>query len=264
MSNKKDSQLSGKTIVLIGAAGLLGQRFVQHVFEAGANVVVADYNEQAAELVCNALIKNERNRESLMSAHVNIVDESSIRRLLLSAKERFHGVDSVVNTAYPRNANYGRKFEDVTYADFCENVDLNLGGYFLVAQIFAKYFAENGGGDIINIASIYGVIAPKFEIYENTNMTTPVEYAVIKSALIHLGKYISKYYRGKRVRVNTISPGGISDGQPEEFIKQYNERCNSVGMLSPVEIANVLIFLLSEASKGISGQNIVVDDGFVL
>ena len=80
-------------------------------------------------------------------------------------------------------------------------------------------------------------------------MTTPVEYAVTKSALIHLGKYISKYYRGKNVRVNTISPGGISDGQPEEFINRYNEQCNSVGMLSPVEIADVLIFLLSKASK---------------
>lgn len=264
MTKNNDSQLSGKTIVLIGAAGLLGQRFVQHVFEAGANVVVADYNEQAAELICNTLIKNEKERDSLMSMHVNIADESSIRRLLANAIERFHRVDSVVNTAYPRNANYGRKFEDVAFSDFCENVDLNLGGYFLVAQIFANYFAENGGGDLVNISSIYGVVAPKFEIYENTNMTTPVEYAVIKSALIHLGKYISKYYRGKGVRVNTISPGGISDGQPEEFIKRYNEQCNSVGMLSPVDIANVLIFLLSENSKGISGQNIVVDDGFVL
>lgn len=87
---------------------------------------------------------------------------------------------------------------------------------------------------------------------------------MIKSGLIHLGQYIAKYYRGKSVRINTISPGGIFDNQHEAFVSQYNKHCNSVGMLTPVEIANTVCYLFSDDSHGISGQNVIIDDGFTL
>ena len=253
-----------KTIIIIGGAGLLGTEFAKKLSEKRDNVVVADFNIEAASAVCDSLISGGVEQSQLMATTVNIVDKDSIHTLINTVKKRFGSIDGVVNTAYPRNENYGRKFEDVEFSDFCENTNLNLGGYFLVAQQFAEYFSKNNGGDIINISSIYGVIAPKFEVYENTAMTMPVEYAVIKSGLIHLGKYIAKYYRCKKVRINTISPGGIFDNQNEAFVSQYNKNCNSVGMLSPKEIANVVQFIFSNASHGISGQNIVVDDGFTL
>ena len=141
---------------------------------------------------------------------------------------------------------------------------MNLGGYFLTSQFFAKYFYEQGYGNIINLASIYGVIAPRFEIYDNTPMTMPVEYAAIKSGLIHLSKYMAKYFKGKNIRVNTISLGGIEDKQPEAFLKAYKEFCLNKGMLNPNDIAGTLIYLLSDLSKFVNGQNIVVDDGFTL
>ena len=253
-----------KTIIIIGGAGLLGTEFAKTIASKGDNVVVADFNIEAATAVCNNLISSNIDQSQVMAATVNIVEKDSILTLIDLVQQRFGSIDGVVNTAYPRNANYGRKFEQVEFSDFCENTNLNLGGYFLVAQQFAEYFSKHDGGDIINISSIYGVIAPKFEVYDNTPMTMPVEYAVIKSGLIHLGKYIAKYYRGKKVRINTISPGGIFDNQNEAFVSQYNENCNSVGMLSPKEIANVVQFIFSNASHGISGQNIVVDDGFTL
>ena len=250
--------------MVIGGAGLLGKQFVKTLINSGGNVVVADYDVAAATAVCDGLLEEGAKSRSLMAASVNIVDKKSLERIIVNSVNRFGDISGVVNTAYPRNANYGRKFEDVNFEDFCENTNLNLGGYFLASQVFAKYFSENSGGDIINISSIYGVIAPKFEIYENTEMTMPVEYAVIKSGLIHLGQYIAKYYRGKNVRINTISPGGIFDNQNVTFVSQYNKHCNSVGMLSPVEIANTVQFLFSDMSHGISGQNIIIDDGFTL
>jgi len=256
--------LTGKTLVVIGGAGLLGKQFVKTLINADANIVVADYNLEAADEVCNALVSQGVKSSTLMAASVNIVDKESLQKLIEDSINRFGCISGVVNTAYPRNANYGRKFEDVEFKDFCENTNLNLGGYFLTSQVFAEYFSKSLGGDIINISSIYGVIAPKFEIYDNTPMTMPVEYAVIKSGLIHLGQYIAKYYRGKNVRINTVSPGGIFDNQHESFVSQYNKHCNSVGMLSPEDIANVVSFIFSGASNGISGQNIVIDDGFTL
>ena len=176
----------------------------------------------------------------------------------------FSKIDALVNNAYPRNKNYGRKFEDVTYEDFCENVNMHLGGYFLMMQQFAEHFKKQGHGNIINIASIYGVIAPRFDIYDNTDMTMPVEYAAIKSAIIHLTKYVAKYYKGYNIRVNCISPGGIYNNQPEPFIKSYNEYALNRGILDSSDITGILLFLLSNESKYINGQNIIVDDGWTL
>jgi NAD(P)-dependent dehydrogenase (short-subunit alcohol dehydrogenase family) len=95
-------------------------------------------------------------------------------------------------------------------------------------------------------------------------MTTPVEYAAIKSGMLHLTKYMAKYFKGKNIRVNAISPGGILDGQPREFLSEYNQKCLTKGMLDGCDLSGTLVFLLSDMSMYINGQNIVVDDGFSL
>jgi NAD(P)-dependent dehydrogenase (short-subunit alcohol dehydrogenase family) len=141
---------------------------------------------------------------------------------------------------------------------------MNVGGYFLMAQKVSKYFLNQGYGNIINIASIYGAIAPRFSIYENVEMTMPVEYAAIKSAQLHLTRYLSKYLKGANIRVNAISPGGVFDDQPEEFLKAYSKYCNNTGMLNKSDLNGALVFLLSDMSKCVNGQNLIVDDGFSL
>jgi NAD(P)-dependent dehydrogenase (short-subunit alcohol dehydrogenase family) len=141
-------------------------------------------------------------------------------------------------------------------------VSLHLGGYFLVAQQFGLFFRKHQKGNIVNMASIYGVMAPRFDIYSQTHMTMPVEYAAIKSAVIHLTRYFAQYFKNDSIRVNSLSPGGVLDQQPESFLKNYRAFCTSKGMLEGADISSVLLFLLSDASKYITGQNIVVDDGF--
>ena len=141
---------------------------------------------------------------------------------------------------------------------------LNLGGYFVASQQFSEFFKEQGHGNIINIASIYGVVAPKFEIYENTKMSSAVEYAAIKAGLIHLTKYMAKYFKGLNIRVNALSPGGILDNQPQEFLHAYERVCLNKGMLDQRDLKGSLVYLLSDMSKYVNGQNIIVDDGFSL
>lgn len=236
--------LSNKIIVVIGAFGLLGKEFSKAISACEAQVIEADINSK--------------------QYHIDITSKDSIENLISKVSSQFGKIDAVINSAYPRNKNYGNHFFDVSYSDFCENTNLNLGGYFLIMQQFAKFFTTQGYGNIINIASVYGVIAPKFEIYDNTNMTMPVEYAAIKSGLIHLTKYTAKYLKGKNIRVNCISPGGIFDNQNSEFILKYNSQCLNNGMLDCKDINGTVLFLLSDISKSINGQNIVVDDGFTL
>jgi len=240
--------VEGKVIVVIGAGGLLGRDFVRGIAEQGGHPVLADIAEpQTSEH---------------LTIRVDINSTPSVLALINTVHTRYGRIDAVVNSAYPRNAQYGRKFFDVTHEDFCENISLNLGGMFLVCQKMAEYFQKQGYGNIINIASIYGVTAPKFEIYENTSMTMPVEYAAVKSAVIHLTKYMAKYLKGSHIRVNSLSPGGILDKQPAAFLAAYSKHCIEKGMLNPMEITNALLFLLCDMSVYVNGHNLIVDDGF--
>lgn len=253
--------LSDSVIVVTGGAGLLGRRFCIAVAKQGGFAIVADLDTVAAGQVAEEIRASGGRAEA---ATLDITDSASVDNLIASLHLRHRRIDAVVNNAYPRNKNWGRRLEDVSYGDFCENLGLHLGGYFLVAQRFALYFSTHGGGNIINIASIYGTVTPRFEIYADTPMTMPVEYAAIKAAVIHLTRYFAQYFKHQGLRCNSLSPGGILDRQPDIFLTEYNRHCNSKGMLQPEDVVGALTFLLSDSSKYITGQNLTVDDGYSL
>lgn len=253
--------LNKKVVVVTGGAGLLGKTFSEAIAEHGGIAIVADVDLQRAEGVARAI----RGAGKLADAQtVDITSEQSVRDLVSSVVARHGRIDAVVNNAYPRSANYGRKVEDVTYVDFCANLCSHLGGYFLVTQQFAMHFRASGGGSVVNMGSIYGSMAPRFEVYADTQMTMPVEYAAIKSGVAQLTRYFAQYYKKAGVRVNTLSPGGIYDRQPDPFLERYTAYSGVKGMLDGKDIVGALIFLLSDASRYVNGQEIIVDDGFSL
>jgi len=254
--------LHGRRVVVTGGAGLLGRTFCSAIAEHGGQVIVADRDLDAAQRVVGVI--KQQHPGGAVAAALDITDKGSVDALIDDIHGRCGRIDAVVNNAYPRNARYGRRMEDVAYADFCENLGMHLGGYFLVMQRFAAYFKVEGGGNMINVSSIYGVIAPRFEVYAETPMTMPVEYAAIKSGLLHLTRYFAQYLKGSNIRVNALSPGGILDQQPEAFLARYRALCADKGMLNPGDLAGSLVFLLSDLSRHVDGQNLIVDDGFSL
>lgn len=255
--------LKNKVVVITGGAGLIGKEFVKAVIENGGIAIIADINEQIGEEVKENLSK-ELNTSNIDFIKLDITSKESLNKCLNYLDKKYKRIDALVNNAYPRNKNYGKDFFEVEYSDFVENTGLNLGGYFTASQQFAQYFKSQGYGNIINISSIYGVVAPKFEVYKNTTMTMPVEYAAIKSGLIHLTKYMAKYFKGMNIKVNALSPGGILNNQPEAFLEKYKEQCLNKGMLDNSDLKGTLIYLLSDMSRYVNGQNIIVDDGFSL
>jgi NAD(P)-dependent dehydrogenase (short-subunit alcohol dehydrogenase family) len=255
--------LSNKVVIITGGAGLLGKEFIKSVVENNGIAVIADINEELGSKAKEELSR-ELGSKNIDFVELDITSKESLKKTIAYLNQKYTKIDALVNNAYPRNKNYGKHFFDVEYSDFCQNTNLNLGGYFLTSQQFAKYFKEQGHGNIINISSIYGVVAPKFEIYDNTTMTVPVEYAAIKSGLLHLTKYMAKYFNGMNIRVNAISPGGIFDNQPQEFLTNYKKQCLNKGMLDKSDLKGTLVYLLSDMSRYVNGQNIIVDDGFSL
>jgi NAD(P)-dependent dehydrogenase (short-subunit alcohol dehydrogenase family) len=255
---KNINLLNNKIVVITGGAGVLGRTFVRAIVENGGIAIAADIDLGAAMKLA------EGSAGKVEAAQLDITNDESVLTLIHHVLKRHGSIDAVVNNAYPRNKNYGRLLESVSYEDFCENTNLHLGGYFLVAQKFCQAFKEQGFGNVVNISSIYGSKAPNFEIYDETSMTMPVEYAAIKSAIEHLTRYFAQYYKGYGIRVNSLSPGGIVAGQPDKFLQSYRKRCSSKGMLDPDDLCGALIFLLSNASQFMTGQNLIIDDGFSL
>lgn len=255
--------LKDKVIVITGGAGLIGQEFVKAVDEQHGIALIADINEEVG-LQVKKKLSLDLHSSSIDFVRLDITSKESITEMVDALHSRYGRIDALVNNAYPRNKNYGRHFFDVAFSDFCENINLNLGGYFLTSQQLAQYFQKQGFGNIINISSIYGVIAPKFDVYDNTPMTMPVEYAAIKSAIIHLTRYMAKYLKGMNIRVNSLSPGGIFDNQPSSFVEAYRKQCLNKGMLDKADLCGTLVYFLSDLSSYVNGQNIIIDDGFSL
>lgn len=257
-----DNSLKDKVIVVTGGAGAIGQCFVRGFAKRGGIVLAADINIDAARSLANEIVQDDAGQ--VEAVYLNITDKDSIVALISDLRQRYKRVDAVVNNAYPRNKNYGRKLEDVTYFDFCDSVDMHLGGYFLVAQQFCLAFKEQGYGNVVNMSSIYGSMAPRFEVYDGTPMTMPVEYAAIKAAIEHLTRYFAQYFKGTGIRINCLSPGGILAGQSVDFLAAYKKHCASKGMLDADDLLGALVFLLSDESRYMTGQNLLIEDGFSL
>lgn len=250
--------LKGKKILVVGAAGLLGREIVKSVIREGGHVVAADVSAEALDSLSKTF-----GSSAFESIEIDITSKDSTFRAIEFCERTMGALDGAVNTAYPRNKNYGRKVFEVTYEDFSENIGLHLGGYFIFMQQCAAYAQEKGEPfSLVNMSSIYGVMAPRFEIYEGTKMTMAVEYAAIKSGLLHLNKYFTNYMKGTGFRTNSISPGGLLDGQDERFLEKYNSHCLGKGMLDPSDITGAVNFLLSDNSRYMAGQNLIIDDGF--
>jgi NAD(P)-dependent dehydrogenase (short-subunit alcohol dehydrogenase family) len=252
--------LANKNILVVGASGLLGIRVVKTLLEHNSNVFAVDLD---VEKLKNCLTNNDIDIENpaLSFLSLDVTDEIAVKTMF----DSLVGITGAVNCTYPRNKKYGSHFFDVNLADFNENISMNLGSSFLFMQQCAAYFKrEQRDFSLVNISSIYGVVAPKFEVYNNTKMTMPVEYAAIKSALLHLSKYVVTYVADSRFRVNCVSPGGIFDHQPFEFLEAYRHKTLGKGMLDVNDVIGSILFLLSDHARYVNGQNLIVDDGFVL
>lgn len=252
---------NNETILVAGAGGLLGRHIATALLNHGARVLAADINiDSMRERFASLEIK--KTDKKITFHELDVTNASCVKDFFARQDLR---IDGAVNSTYPRNNSYGEHFFDVSLENFNENLSLQLGSAFLFTQQCAIYFKQHlQPFSLVNMSSIYGVVAPNFEIYKDTPMTMPVEYAAIKSAIQHMNKYASAYVKDSRFRINCVSPGGILDNQPEAFLKAYRQKTHGAGLLDAGEAVGPVLFLLSGRSRYVTGQNIVVDDGYTL
>lgn len=250
-------------VVVTGGAGLIGKEIIKTIINQGGIGIIADIDDEIGERAKKKL-STETGSDCIEYLNMDITDKKAIQETIDYLDSKYGKIDALINNAYPKNKNHGRAFYEIEYDDFCDILSAHIGGCFLTSQKFSRYFQKQGYGNIVNIASIYGVVAPRFELYEGLEITCEPEYVAVKAAIIHLTRYMAQYFKNKNIRVNAISPGGILNNQDGKFLARYSAYCLSKGMLDVADLNGTLVFLLSDMSKYVNGQNIIVDDGFVL
>ena len=256
--------LKDKVVVIAGGAGLIGKSFVKSVLENGAKAVIADINEEQGKKYCDEL-------KTQFSSNVEFVkfdlcDKDLILKCIDFTLSKFGKIDAAINAAYPRTKDFGAYFFDASYEDFCKNTNMQLGGAFLFMQEFARFFKTKNAGNIIMLSSIQGVVAPKFETYKGTDMSSPIAYSAIKAGLIHMVKYLAKYLKGYNIRVNCIAPGMIDTDMNKEYSKEdVQEIINEtpLGKIGrPIDIARCTYWLIEDEFT--TGQIISPNGGYVI
>lgn len=267
--------LSGQVAVVTGGAGLLGLQHGEALAEAGAHVVVADLATGIAETAA-ATLENKFGRRAL-GVETNVAEPESVQALVSRTVEAFGRLDILINNA-ALTVKEGAKLACSHFAHFEEypkdlwelSLSVNLTGAFLCSQIAGRQMLRQGKGVIINVASIYGLVGPDQRIYAGSrnpyNLTqqlnTPVAYAVTKSGLLGLTKYLAAYWAGKNIRVNALTPGGVFDEHEESFVKNYSSRTLLGRMAHRDEFKGAIVFLASSASSYMTGANLIVDGGW--
>jgi NAD(P)-dependent dehydrogenase (short-subunit alcohol dehydrogenase family) len=249
--------LKSKVYLVTGANGRIGYELSKQLINLGAKVIMTD--------ILIDKIKFLNRNEKFLIKKIDITKEDNIKNIISFGVKKFKKIDGIIHCAYPVTKDWGVSFEKLKSKSLKENLFNQLGSSILISKNFTNYFLKKKiHGKIIFISSIQGVRSPKFEHYHNLNMTSPVEYSVIKSGIISLTSYLAKKYKKNKISVNCISPGGIRDKQPKTFIKRYLSSCGTKGLLDPNDIVGTIIFLLSNSSEFINGQNITIDDGWSL
>jgi NAD(P)-dependent dehydrogenase (short-subunit alcohol dehydrogenase family) len=243
-----NNRLKDKVIIITGGNGLLGKAIITRLESEGAFCI-------------NFEINHETNND-LSKVYCDITNTNSIDEGLDMVLKKYNKIDGLVNNAYPRTKDWGTKFEEIVYDSWKQNIDWQLNSYFYISQKVATQMSKQKFGSIVNMASIYGVLGADFTVYEGTNMTMPAAYSAIKGALINFTRYVASYFGPQQVRVNSVSPGGIFDNQNEVFIKNYCKKVPMRRLGIPEDISPAVAFLLSDDSKYITGQNIIVDGGW--
>ena len=266
--------LSGKTALITGAAGLLGLEHAAALLESGATVVLTDISEAALESARSALAR-DADAARIVTHVMDVSRLESIKRVageLLAARLR---VDVLVNNAAidpkvvgDQGVQETSRLENFPLEQWDLQIAVGLTGAFLCSQVFGTAMAQDGkGGVILNIASDLSVFSPDQRLYRKPGLADemqpvkPVTYSVIKAGLVGLTKYLSTYWADRGVRANALSPGGVFNGQGEEFVQRLSALIPMGRMAQRDEYRSAVQFLCSDASSYLNGQNIVMDGG---
>lgn len=251
--------LTGKTALISGGTGYLGTAFSQALAEAGATVVISSRDAARAQKAADSL--RAVNGTTHHGVAINQLDTKSICDGFRQAVKAAGAVDILVNNGL---ASTSGDVTSVTFEGFAEH-QKNNAAYFELARHLRDHLVERSvAGCVTNIGSMYGQVASYPDTYKDICEASPVAYHALKGGTIHMTRHLAAYWAEDNVRVNCLSPGPFPnpDSAPAEMVERLSERLPMKRMGLPWELKGALIFLSSDASSYVTGQNLTVDGGW--
>ena len=239
-----------KNVVFIGGSGLIGSELIND----------KDINDNFNCINFDLVYKKDP-----FFYKTDASKQGQLKKSIIKVLKRFGNIYAVVNCVYPKVLQR-KDLPNINANKFLREINNHFGIYLNVIQCFAKFFDKNKTSKIINFSSIYGSMIPKFEIYRSASINTmPLQYSIIKNAINTMMVYSAKFFLKKKIKINNISPGGVLGlREDKKFITNYGKFTSSGTMLNKKDVTKTVMFLLSSGSDKITGQNIVIDDGFSL
>ena len=259
--------LTGRVAVVTGGAGLLGQNFAFGLATHGARVAILDYSDTSLNEATRKF--HQQGYDNILSIQCDLRDEEQINSALEEVADRLGGIDILHNNAASKSENLSDFFqsdEDFKLDVWQEIMRVNVDAMFLMARKAASFMKRKGKGSIIQTASIYGLLGPDERIYDQSlylghQIRTPAIYSTSKAAILGMTRHLATIWAKDGIRVNCLTPGGVSSGQNMIFNEKYAARVPMGRMAKAHEMVGALIFLASDASSYVTGQNIVIDGG---
>lgn len=250
--------LKGKVAIVTGAVGQLGTQITNALFEAGANVVIADLNLSECQKKARTISKNTAR---CIGVELDVTKKESVKKMTSLTVKKFGRIDILVNNA---GIAVFTPFKKRSLKEFDKIIKVNINGVFLCSQIVSKQMIKQKEGNIINIGSIYGVVSPDPRIYVNSGRDSSEVYGITKAGIISLTRYLAVHLAKYNIRVNCISPGGIFNKQSTKFIENYCSKTPSGRMGKDTDIKGAVVYLASKASDYVTGHNLIVDGGLTI
>lgn len=257
--------LEDNVAVVTGATGQLGPQLCDALAEAGAHVVVASRTFEDCEELADSI---SQDHAEAMPVAVDVTDEDSIDEMVASVVDRFGRIDVLVNNAYC-GSGHGKSFENLSREEWTSMLEGTVTQTFLCSQAALPALRQGDRGVIVNLGSIYGVVAPDQGIYGDADINNPPNYGAGKAGVIQFTKWLATYLAADGIRVNAISPGGFYSEDMEDiedyndvFVPNYERRTPLGRMGNDTDLKGAIVFLASEASNWMTGQNMIIDGGW--
>lgn len=263
--------LKGKNILITGATGILGAKFCEGLVATGANLAMIDRDQQLLNKQADDL--SQKYSTLVRGYECDITDEEKVKETLSLIVNDFKEIHVLHNNAASKGKSlddFFDSFENFKLQTWRDIMSVNIDGMFIMAKHVGRHMIDKGiKGSMIKTASIYGVVAPDQRIYEGSRyldrqISSPAVYSASKAAVIGLANYLAAYWGEKGIRVNVLTPGGVESGQNDTFKSKYSARVPLNRMANADEMIGALVFLASDASSYVTGQNIMVDGGLTV
>ena len=269
MSDDPLFSLTGKVVLVTGGLGQIGASLTRAMLARGARVAVI---EAPGATLAGSRLKAYADNSDFRLENADVTDRGSVEAALAAIVDDWGTPAGLVNAAgldSPPGAPLEENgpFETYPEASWDKVMAVNVKGVMLCCQVIGGAMADDGGGSIVNVASTYGLVSPDQSLYEyrrqrGETFYKPVAYSASKSALYNLTRYLATYWAPRGVRVNTLTPGGVFNGQDEDFLEGYARRAPMGRMARETEYDGAVVVMLSDASTYMTGANLVVDGGW--